>query len=95
MAHPSNKNSRLRRKILNDPEAKRVLLKVMTHGGKETVELDGVTYTVERMNIWDRPMDRILEDEDDGSVQEDDSQGPLSALWRAGKKLFMAFWWAG
>ena len=70
MYHPNHKKRRLRRKILRDPDAKKVLLKVMTHGETGTVELDGTTYTVEKINIFDRPMDDIEVESEEWSLKK-------------------------
>lgn len=62
-------NSKLRRKILKDPDARRAIHRVMKGDGPLEVKIDGKTYTVERLCIWDRPMDDEL-DELDWSLRD-------------------------
>lgn len=53
------KRRQFRQKVLNDKEAKRALIRAMSGAGAQKVEIDGKTCTVERINIWNRPLDNF------------------------------------
>ncbi len=55
-------SSKLRDRLLRDPEARKKLVRAMRGQGEESIELGERSYSVKRIRVFDRPAESFSDD---------------------------------